>query len=273
MGQSASTDNPVGKKIVASKLETSSKTGVLNISGQALTSASKTWMELSSTAMIEKLRSIDISGNSLKTIPVEIFALVNVKTIKASQCKLHTIYDLTASTKLSHLKLDHNEITAEAVGSLPSSISHCNMSNNRLERIPAAFMSLTGLTELELNANHITCLSGIGQLTSLRVLMLDDNSIVEIPVELSLLVRLRRLSLRNNRLAKQAITFDGQSIPSEVFLHTSLDSMDLHGNTDLKNVDLFKFNGVDVYLERRKLVQDKALSGGALSDSLVFGLS
>ena len=86
------------------------------------------------------------------------------------------------------------------------------------------------------------------------------------------MVKLRRLSIMNNRISKLAVTFDGQSIHADVFKHTALESLNLTGNTDLRNADVFKFEGIDMYLERRKKVQDKALSGGALSDSSLFGL-
>jgi hypothetical protein len=274
MGLSSSKqkDTPSGASVVAKKIETSAKTGVLNLAGQGLNSGAKTWTALSHEAMVGKIRSVDVCNNPLKTLPVEIYGLVGMKTLKASNCKLHTLYDLTSCIKLASLKLDCNELAAEAVGALPVSIGTCNLSNNRFDRLPPALLTLTMLIELELSGNRICSLEGIGELVALQALSLDDNCLVEIGVELSLLVRLRRLSLKNNRIGLHAVSFQGQSIAAEVFQLTSLDSIDLSGNTSLRNVDVFKFEGVEGYLERRKQVQDKALSGGALSDQSLFGL-
>ena len=47
--------------------------------------------------------------------------------------------------------------------------------------------------------------------------------------------------------------------------------LDLFGNPITK-VDVMKFDGVEVFLERRKLQKDKSFSGGASSDHSLFGL-
>ena len=52
-----------------------------------------------------------------------------------------------------------------------------------------------------LSCNMVSIPTAIGQLTNLRVLMLDTNELADLPVELSQLSNLERLSLSNNHLS------------------------------------------------------------------------
>ena len=45
------------------------------------------------------------------------------------------------------------------------------------------------------------------------------------------------------------------------------------GNNQLSNHDITLFDGVDAYLQRKRELKDKSLSGGALVDYSVFGLT
>lgn len=55
---------------------------------------------------------------------------------------------------------------------------------------------------------HLSSLpTQIGQLTNLRVLMLDTNQLDEIPPEIGLLVQLERITISNNRIRRLPDSF------------------------------------------------------------------
>jgi hypothetical protein len=76
MGNEGSNLNFKGNsKILKTKLETSKKTGVLNLEAQKLTATSSVWGQID----VAGIRLIDISRNPLKSLPVEIYSMSNLK--------------------------------------------------------------------------------------------------------------------------------------------------------------------------------------------------
>ncbi|GIL70394.1 hypothetical protein Vretimale_3584 [Volvox reticuliferus] len=76
-------------------------------------------------------------------------------------------------------------------------------SNNRLTALPAFLVTFSGLQRLVLAGNQLTVAlpSGAGsRLTALKMLVLDDNLLQELPEEIGQLKRLERLSVSGNRL-------------------------------------------------------------------------
>ena len=129
--------------------------------------------------------------------------------------------------------------------------------------------------------NRLVNIMGIGELVSLRELLLDNNSITELPEEIANLKNLKQLFLNNNNvdqyckvkssLSAVESSFTTQSIPAEFLRNTGVIKIMLSGNPITKS-DLLRFEGIDSFLERVREVQDKNLSGGALSDNSLFGL-
>jgi len=116
--------------------------------------------------------------------------------------------------------------------------------------------------------------------------------LTEIPDEVALLVKLRSISLKSNRIGKYCPTSSQseplksseelsekqlydlqhrQSISASLFIHTSVVSINLMGNL-VKKEEVLSFVGVDAFLQRRKLSKDKSFAGGALTDLSIFGL-
>jgi hypothetical protein len=139
-----------------------------------------------------------------------------------------------------------------------------------MNRSPLA--SLVAVAELDLSSNRLESLTGIGGMTGLVSLTLDGNCLCELPEEAGRLLKLRQISLKNNRFSKKAFSHDGQSIPASFFVQTLVDTIDLGGNPGLTKALVLDFDGVQSFVERRKKAKDKSLQGGALTDFNLFGL-
>ena len=210
----------------------------------------------------------------MKALPVEFYTMVNLKILHASRCSIQRVSDLTALDRLLQLDLDKNDLEVDVLGPLPLSLLRINFSNNHFSGLPPALHTLINLTELNVNGNRIESMTGIGLLVSLVNLSLDNNYIAEIPAEASNLTRLKQISLKNNRITKKSLQLpDQQSIPSSFFTNTSVDSITLTGNLDLKKADVLAFVGIESFMERRKKSKEKSLHGGAMTDLDVFGLN
>lgn len=240
------------------------KVGVLNISAQGLKHKSSVWKRLS-----DKLKSLDISRNALCTLPVEVTHLPKLKTLIISKCNLSSLPDTTPLISLTSLNASANVLHNDGLEQLPTSLVKMDFSFNMLVSFPMEFINLPLLTELNLSNNAIVVLDGIGQLISLVWLVLDGNEISFIPHEIGNLAKLKRISLKDNSIAKKID--DQQSISAELFTHTCAEEISLAGNM-LKQDDVLAYDGVEEFVNRRKKNKDKLLQGGGLLDLSLFGL-
>lgn len=184
---------------------------------------------------------------------------------------LHRVSDLSALDKLNLLDLDKNDLEIDVLGPLPASLLRLSLANNHFSGLSPSIMNLINLTELNLSGNRIESMEGIGALSSLVVVILDSNQIMEIPIDAANLTKLRQISLKNNRFKKKAIS-GLQCIPETFFTLTNVDSIALSGNTDLQKADIMDFQGIEIFIERRKKTKDKSLQGGAITSLDLFGL-
>ena len=120
--------------------------------------------------------------------------------------------------------------------------------------------------------NRLENIDAISMLIALQLLNLDENQLVEIPESFSNLKALKKISLKKNMLIPKAPSTGKQSIPVSFFTETAVDTIDLEGNAYIKKADLMGFEGVDVFLERRRKSKDKAFAGGAMSDYSMFNI-
>lgn len=299
---------PRGKQVIAAKLEYGLKTGVLNLAGQRLKPGgnSAIWIKLSSAAMIEKLRGLDISGNELKAIPVEVYGLVGLKGLTATKCGLHYTLPMENLTRLTQLRLDHNNLEEQNLGTMPPELKELDLSYNHFHSMPPSLLSLgKTLKVLNLSFNQLTSLDGVQVLVSLIELNLESNLLTALPESMGQLISLQKLSVANNRLepkvpsntsssSKSGSSTDiaatqqergtqespmtpecvcewRQSIPRALFEDTALTSLDLTGNAALTKDVVIAFEGVDAYEARWKAIKDRNFSGGAMMDSALFG--
>jgi hypothetical protein len=272
MGNKTSSDGTLqGKKVLESKLNMAKKTGVLNVSEQGLKYKSKFWLNFENPEFAE-LKSLDLSRNELETLPIQICNLSKVKILMIANCQLIEILDLTNLSQLTELQAAHNLLENGKIMGLPPCLSRCDLSFNRYFIFPCELTGLSNLKELNLSNNALELLDGIGVLVTLTHLYLDHNRLREVPIEIENLSQLKLLSLKFNLLSKHAATREGQSLPSGLFTSTSLNRLELEGNTSISKSEVLDFDGIDDFLERRKKVKDKHVQGGALGDLSLFGI-
>ena len=235
---------------------------------------------------IHKLKSLDISSNQLKVLPLEVYGLVNLKSLQANSCYLQNLHDMSTFLRITTLKLSVNDLEEHTMSRLPPNLTHLHIAMNHFRSIPPPILELQLLVVLDLGGNRIKDLSGLETLTSLSELHLNDNMIESVPSTLGALVKLQLLNLRNNKISRsrKAISddennhgeeekeIDHQSIAKEIFIETSLVTLQLAGNP-LSTKEVLSFDGVEVFMDRWKATRDKSIQGGAMIEQDLFGLN
>ena len=178
---------------------------------------------------------------------------------------------MSSVSNLVQLDADHNKLGLGLIGELPTSITQLNLAFNEFNSFPTSILTLDKLLVLNISGNRIESLAGISHMVNLSDLHIDDNMIVEIPEEVSKLEKLKKISLKRNRIGPKALAFEGQSIHERVLIESNVDSIDLEGNP-IKKSDIMNFNGIEAFLERRKRLKEKNLMLGASTDLELFGL-
>jgi hypothetical protein len=96
-----------------------------------------------------------------------------------------------------------------------SNLETLDLSNNRLNELPAELGQLTNLETLDLAYNRLTALPAeLGQLTNLKMLNLRSNDLTALPAELGRLTNLETLDPRANPLEAPLLEFVEKGVPA-----------------------------------------------------------
>ncbi len=174
---------------------------------------------------LPNLRKLDISGNPfLESIPDVVTQILHLEELILIRVNLTKIPEWIAKlTNLTQLDLSSNHITwiPEWIAKL-TNLTQLDLSFNRITEIPKAIANLTNLTQLHLHNNQITHIpESIAKLTNLTQLHLNDNKITHLPEAIAKLTNLTQLRLHNNRITE---------IPEAIANLTNLTLLDLHNN-------------------------------------------
>eukprot|EP01041_Mallomonas_annulata_P002356 gene2356-4572_t len=251
------------------KFELARKSGVLNLSDINIEVNSFLWNSLSDSDMRHHIKVLDLSKNSIRLVPNGVLHLHRLQAFYASFCDLQMLPSFANLSFIQVMKLDNNDLEDNSTGDFPSSTVDLDISSNHFSSFPTALTGLRYLEILNLNCNRIHCIEGIGGLVSLKILLLNDNNLTELPTEISSLRNLKEISLKRNKILKHTKHTNKQSIPSELFISTSVTSIALEGNTNLLTTDLLSFDGIDIFLIRRQKYSDFVQ---IKDDRSIFGL-
>jgi adenylate cyclase len=172
------------------------------------------------------LERLIIVGNQVTKFPDE---CANLVSLKVFDCRRNLISDLSVACmlpRLETLRADHN-----AVHALDLSLGHwlttLDASHNDITQIslvPSEGLHPYALRSLDVSHAKLSCLDGhvLSQLTSLRSLKVDHNSIRYIPESLGDLSQLILLSCSDNELG---------SLPSSIGRLQRLETLDAHNNS------------------------------------------
>lgn len=150
------------------------------------------------------LEILDVTSNSLKTLPKNLGSLENIRMLNICGNKLrHLPESLGRLHHLETLDCSSNRLTV-----LPDSLTNLealvglDISSNHIDRLPEEFGKLSKLTDLRASGNQLTSLpKSFAHLSRLVSLLLGNNKLLFVPMELGALERLENLNLRNNYIS------------------------------------------------------------------------
>ena len=228
--------------IMEQKLKNARATGLLALQGHKL-------KEFPTEALaIAKLRTLDLSENSIRVVPPQIVTLQKLKTLKLQDNKLGPLPNLDALAALVSLALDRNGLAT--LPALPTKLKTLSCAGNVMRGVPPTISTCAStLKVLDLSSNRIELLdpAAMVTLTALEELNLDDNQLLMLPDEMGELGALRMLSARRNRL---------QALPATMLKQTPIDKMHLEGNSITKK-QFMECDGFEEFTQRRELLKKK----------------
>lgn len=203
-----------------------------NKNGEKLTDAF-----LSKVANLTFIRELNLSGNDIKEIPLDVCNMRNLQKIILSKNELKTVPNqLENLASLRELELRLNQIRAWPVVV------------NKMEHLEVLDLGFNEISSIQYGLlNNLQTLLGnrpIALTTSLRSLDLSFNHIPDFPVKVLDFVNLRHLSLSSNALSHmpkeirrlehletlRVADCGFSKFPEEVFVLTTLTTLDLSDN-------------------------------------------
>ncbi|XP_050313438.1 leucine-rich repeat-containing protein 4C-like [Anthonomus grandis grandis] len=201
------------------------------------------------------------SGAGLSVVPIQLNPELHVMDISRNKItQLH--YTFTFYEKLQYLNVSNNRVKVIGSGNFKTQrelmildlsnnlidilykscfegllqLKELNLSNNRLEKIEqSAFKDLSNLTILRMDGNQLDYLEEktFKETPNLKALFLNDNSFIEIPLELTFLTHLRILSMSRNLIE----IIEGERMPNLQELHSLILDQNLIQNITFKGFD------------------------------------
>lgn len=222
-----------------------------------------------------KLKTLDLSNNSIKNLNPRVAQLTNLKTLilEHNELSATTLQPITMLHQLQKLNVSQNDLghmprfkthppkiakPADALPpDLPATLRELSIAQNKLIDIPPTIFSLERLEKLDLSNNQLKgCLNAsISSLKNLTELLLDGNALTSLPVSIGSLTKLKVLSLKENGIRGTCVP---QALPAVLFTDTPVIDLNLHGNP-MTNTELNEFDGFDQFLDRRQKVKSKTM--------------
>eukprot|EP00924_Labyrinthula_sp_SR-Ha-C_P006284 maker-scaffold_31-snap-gene-2.7-mRNA-1 protein AED:0.07 eAED:0.07 QI:201/0.8/0.83/1/0.8/0.66/6/24/251 len=217
--------------------------------------------ELFSPKTSNSLLKLNLSQNQITVLKNSFHLFSKLQYLKLTGNKIIMLpFSFQNLTSLKSLDVANNSLTS--LDNLPINLEFLKAEHNKLKGLSADLFKCKNLIELNLSFNILKgkLPDGVGNLTSLVKLLLDNNNIEEVPSSVSNLKSLRLFSLANNQLSK---------LPAEVFSSTELDTLWLKGNADLTTGLIMKLDGFELFDTQ---IANKKIAAGLSVDTSLFGL-
>lgn len=237
---------------VEQRTSRSQSTGIINLSDCRLASLPKSLSQRlcePGSTLAPLIKSVDLSRNNLKLIPIEVRELRQLKRLVLGRNSIATISSdsLRNMPALELLDLQHNCIATidNSAFDILSSLKTLDLSNNKILQLPLSLDSLVNLISLDVSNNSLTAIPATcwNAIRCLEIVNLEDNKIEIIPSELSLCTKLTTLKLANNRIS---------AFPSEIFHIQSLTTLTLWEGNMITSHAVMAMSGYEEFDSRRK---------------------
>lgn len=175
---------------------------------------------------LKRLEQLTLRNNSIKAIPTILFTLENIKYLNLSD---NQIYEVSSHNFMNLMNIQRVDISYNNITLIPfekieyPKCKSLNIKGNKLERFPTLISTVTTLEKLDLSENKITEIDddAFAELVNLIELDLSFNDLTYLPSSLGKLTKLKRLNLSGNKIG---------SLPKEFENLVSLEFLDLDGN-------------------------------------------
>ena len=158
--------------------------------------------DIESVSGMHSLLFLDASQNELRSAKFmgARNALTYLQNVNLNQNKIRAIEPLTLP-RLRKLYLDENLLKDCEALMNHRALETLSLKKNKIKSLKG-IEGLSKLRELFVDENALKSMEGLQALPSLEVLSLQTNQIKELPADIPVLPRLKRLNLADNKLAK-----------------------------------------------------------------------
>ncbi|KAL6303514.1 adenylate cyclase-like protein [Sparassis latifolia] len=175
---------------------------------------------------LQDLERFIIVGNQVSKFPIDVFNLVSLRMLDCRRNHIAELSVVSMLPKVEQIFADHNAVHALDL-SFGRSLEQLDASHNditQLNLILGPMGQPFALTSLDISHAKLSALDevALAQLTSLRTLRVDHNSLRSIPDTLGVLTMLTHLSCSNNQLL---------ALPSTIGRLQKLETLEAHNNS------------------------------------------
>ncbi|ELR67594.1 Serine/threonine protein kinase [Photobacterium marinum] len=199
-----------------SQLKSGQLTGIKHLK----LSESLTSFPLEILQLADSLEILDLTNNSLSSLPQELTQLKKLKIIFASNNCFETLPEVLGQCQnLEMVGFKSNQIKYVPKNSLPPKLRWLILTDNRIETLPDTLGERPRLQKLALAGNCLTHLpQTLSQSTNLELVRISANQLTECPDQLLGLPKLAWLSFSGNPFSQSDININSvPEVPSSSF--------------------------------------------------------